>query len=362
MRAPAISVVIPCYNLGAYLDEAVESVLAQTRQDFEVIVINDGSTDPETNRLLASYVRPFTRVLTTENRGLPAARNLGIREARGTFICALDADDKLDPTYFEKALRAFDDDPGLTFVSSWIQMFGIEDQVWRRDRCDLETLLRDCTVTTAAVTRRSAVESVGGYDENMTLGYQDWDLAIRLTRAGHRGVIVPETLFHYRRRAGSMSQVSCRGETHLALMRYLYDKHEPAYREHLKAVMLGQGEEIATRLTHLRRLEGRISTWGEPMVAHRRRMLAELEARELALARRTPQEQEAAGIGGRISHVAELERRLDEIDGQLATAAARLRDAQQDIAAIHGSTSWRVTSPLRALSRALGLRRGSGVS
>lgn len=83
---PKVSVIIPCYNQGAYVDGAVESVLAQTFRDFEIIVVNDGSTDGATNRLLADYHRPQTRVLRTENRGVAMARNHGIGVATGEYI------------------------------------------------------------------------------------------------------------------------------------------------------------------------------------------------------------------------------------------------------------------------------------
>ena len=76
MTAPRVSVIIPCYNLGRYLDEAVDSVLAQSFQDFEIVIVDDGSTDPETCRLLADYRKPRTQVVRSENRGLPAAKNL----------------------------------------------------------------------------------------------------------------------------------------------------------------------------------------------------------------------------------------------------------------------------------------------
>ena len=94
---PKVSVIIPCYNQGACLEEAVDSVLAQTFQDFEILVVNDGSTDEATIRMLGKYERPKTRVIHTDNQGLAMARNNGIREARGAYILPLDADDKIGP-------------------------------------------------------------------------------------------------------------------------------------------------------------------------------------------------------------------------------------------------------------------------
>src|ERR1051325_3761742 len=110
---PKVSVIITCYDLGRYLDEAVASVLAQTYQDFEIVIVDDGSTDPATQALLADYRRPKTRVIRPAHKGVMAARNLAIASATGEFLCALDADDRLRPTYFEKAIAKFDADPDL---------------------------------------------------------------------------------------------------------------------------------------------------------------------------------------------------------------------------------------------------------
>src|SRR5207248_10063202 len=102
MDGVRVSVIIPCFNLGGYLDEAVESVLAQTFQDFEILIVDDGSTDEETRRVLAYYRKPRTRVVRSENRGLPAAKNLGLAHTTAPLVCMLDADDQLDPALLEK--------------------------------------------------------------------------------------------------------------------------------------------------------------------------------------------------------------------------------------------------------------------
>ena len=81
---PQVSVIIPCYNQGRYLDDAIASVLVQTYQNFEILVIDDGSTEPETIEVLQNYQQPKTRIIRTENQGVAAARNLGIAQAQGT--------------------------------------------------------------------------------------------------------------------------------------------------------------------------------------------------------------------------------------------------------------------------------------
>src|SRR5438067_5760739 len=159
---PIVSVIITCYNLGEYLDEAVDSILAQTYQDFEILIVDDGSTDPATQALLADYRRPNTRVIRIGHCGVAAARNVGIANVASPYICAMDADDRFDPSYLEKAVPILEHDPSLTFVSCWLATFGDEEWVWKPERTDLPTLLWEDTVLTASLVRREAVLAVGG--------------------------------------------------------------------------------------------------------------------------------------------------------------------------------------------------------
>jgi glycosyltransferase involved in cell wall biosynthesis len=347
MPQPKISVVIPCYNLGRYLNEAVDSVFAQTCDDFEIVIVNDGSTDFETNELLRDYRRPKTRVVTTENRGLAAARNLGIGVATGLYICALDADDVLVPTYFEKASRILDSNPALAFVSTWLETFGDENWIWKQHRCDLATLLAECTVCTAALVRLSSLHAVGGYDELMPQqGYEDWDLWITLVERGFQGTIIPEVLFRYRRRANSMSLVACSGDVHLALMKYLIEKHQTSYDKHLIDVLLRKEADAADVLRANDELERQIDTALLPTIARRREELENLRrklregeaARELAV--------EHSRMAARID---ELERvsRADRVQLQELTVA--LTAASAEAAGLRRSRSWKLTAPLRVV-------------
>ena len=113
---PRVSVVIPCYNHGAFLQETLESLHAQTFTNFEVIVVDDGSTDALTVALLDSLVEPGLRVIRTENRGVSAARNRGIAEPRGEYILPLDSDDKIAPNYLEKTVTILDEDRDVGVV------------------------------------------------------------------------------------------------------------------------------------------------------------------------------------------------------------------------------------------------------
>ena len=327
---PRISVIVPCYNHGHYLGEAVDSVLAQTRQDFEIIVVDDGSTDAETQAVVAAFERPKTRVIRIAHRGLAAARNAGIAAASGDVLCALDADDRLEATFFEKALAVLDADPSVTFASAWLRTFGDEAWEWTPSRCDLPGLLWEDTVLTAALVRTEAVRAVGGYDEAMCeQGDEDWDLWLTLVERGYQGTILREPLFNYRRRAGSLSTVSWLGSGHVPLARYRFSKHYETYRRHLFDVFQHQDEETAALLRRNDELERYIATDLAPSVAARRAELEALQAK-LARVRLKPDT-----LGPTDPRVAELETSLQIVGAEAA--------------ALRSSMSWRITAPLRAV-------------
>jgi glycosyltransferase involved in cell wall biosynthesis len=243
MNLPRISVLVPCFNDGQWLDEAIESVFAQTFDDFEIIIVDDGSTDSDTVRKLAAYSAPRTRVFHTDNRGLPAARNCAAAHAAGEMFCALDADDVLAPTWFEKSVGMLDAHPDLAFVSHWLEAFGDEQWVWQPLSCDLQSLLVRNTVNGAALVRRAAFEAVGGYDENMRDGCEDWDFWLRLVERGFRGTILPQVLFYYRRRAESMSRRMLEPEAYRKPLTALVNRHASAYRTHMSHVLLSKEVE-----------------------------------------------------------------------------------------------------------------------
>jgi len=324
-----ISVIIPCYNLGEYLDEAVASVLAQTYQDFEIVIVDDGSTDSATRGLLADYRRPRTRVIRAVHGGVSAARNLGIANTTGGYLCALDADDRLEPTYFEKAVPVLDADASIAFVSCWLRTFGDEEREWKPERCDLPALLWENTVLTASLVRREAVVAAGGYDTGIPIqGFEDWDLWLTLAERGCRGVILPEMLFNYRRRAGSLSTISWYGSGHLPLTSYRLAKHRELYLAHLVDVLLHQDSETAALLRRNDEIERVLASELEPEVALRREELATLRSR-LAAASPRP----AGDAPPMAQRVAELE--------------AALHAASAEVTALRTSMSWRTTGPLR---------------
>lgn len=202
--APTVSVIIPCYDHEKYLKEAIDSVFAQTYQDFEIIVVNDGSPG-EPKLILDEYWDPRLRLVEQENQGLSAARNAGIAGAHGRYILPLDADDKLDSTFLEKAVKIQKDRGGKVAVYSDFVAFwdNGERSEQKLDDYDFKTLLTRAMMPCTVLYPKAAWTKVGGYKPEMKGGYEDWEFAISIGETGCFGVRIPEYLFYYRQHAGT---------------------------------------------------------------------------------------------------------------------------------------------------------------
>lgn len=130
MSIPKITVLIPCYNQGKFIDDAIDSIQSQSFQDFEIIIINDGSDDLFTEQKLSDYDRPKTRVIHTSNNGLSAARNRGFSEARGEYIQFLDSDDIILPKKFEEQLVVFNEQPHIAVCYSDYKIYDIKKELF----------------------------------------------------------------------------------------------------------------------------------------------------------------------------------------------------------------------------------------
>jgi len=337
-----VSVVIPCYNLGEFLDEAVDSVLAQTFQDFEILIVDDGSTDERTQALLASYSRPRTRVIRTENHGLPAAKNIGAAQTVGKYLCMLDADDRLDPHYMAVSVAALEQDQTVAFASHWLRTFGEEEKDWTPAGCDFPGLLDLNTVNGAALVRREAFNAVGGFDESMRDGCEDWDFWISLVARGLRGIVIPEILFHYRRRPGSMSRTMMTGDGHARLYGYLARKHRDVFRLHLPALVARREHDESRLREQIEQLGLEHFEWTRPELEKRRDDLAVAERRAARYS--AVLEREALA-----SQAENLRHALDTATSEALRYHADANRTQGQIHQLQLSMSWRLTQPLRSI-------------
>ena len=201
-----VSIVIPCFNYGRFVMEAVRSARTQTIYSLEVIVVDDGSTDPQTVEVLDALARNDEVFLLRQvNQGLPTARNAGIAAACGEFVCCLDADDLIDPTYLELAVALLMSDSSIGFAYSYVRFFGDVDEVWETRDFDIhETLIANFTAV-SAVFRRDDWREIGGYSPEMRGGFEDWEFWIRLARLGRTGRVMRHPLFMHRRHGRTMT-------------------------------------------------------------------------------------------------------------------------------------------------------------
>jgi glycosyltransferase involved in cell wall biosynthesis len=228
MTSPRVSVVIPCYNQGRWLDEAVDSVLAQTYRDFEVIVVNDGSTERTTNELLAHYQRPSVRVLQTENRGLAIARNTGIDAALGDYILPLDADDMIGPRYLEMAVALLDQDNNLGIVYCRGELFGLRRGPVAAPAFSRWVMLFSNLIFCTAMFRKEDWLRVGGYNSGMVHGCEDWDFWLSILELGRTVRRIPLVLFRYRVREESMNR-AMDDERRMDMFRRIVTNHPDLY-------------------------------------------------------------------------------------------------------------------------------------
>lgn len=254
---PLVSVVIPCYNYGQYVEEAIDSVLSQTWQDFEIIVVDDGSDDCETLKVLDGLRNSKTRVIRQKNLKLPAARNRGIRAARGKYVCCLDADDKIAPTYLEKCLYRLEIED-LDVCGCWQQNFENDNATLVPGNFSVKALLEHNRMINAALFRRSLWRKIGGYDEKMTDGYEDWEFWIRMAAAGAKAVVISEPLFFYRKHGLSMIDTTL--EKHDSIVQQIRSKHSKLFdkyesHDHLNDTYHGQPKNGSRNLYRFQKKE-----------------------------------------------------------------------------------------------------------
>jgi glycosyltransferase involved in cell wall biosynthesis len=228
---PLVSIIIPHYNLGAYLPETIASARAQTFTNHEIIVVDDGSTDEASLKVVAEVEAGKhgpVRVVRKRNGGLSSARNAGVAAARGRWVVPLDADDVLDPTFVEKMLTAARLNPGIAYATALVSFFTAAQQDlsggWVPLGLDRDILAYwNCASSCTALIDRRAIEEVGGYDEWLT-SYEDWDLYCRFAARGWTCAVVPEFLIGYRIRPESMLRTE--GTSNRSRIRaYLYARH-----------------------------------------------------------------------------------------------------------------------------------------
>lgn len=233
-----LSVVIPYYNLGKTLPETIESIKETEYKKYEIIIVNDGSTDQESIDVLKQYENDEKiRIINIKNKGLANARNVGAEAAKGEFVAFIDADDKIDKTFYPKAIDILHQYDNVSYVYSWVQYFEGSTAVWPTFNIHIPYLLCANMLAAYSVIRKNDFLNFGKNRIKMEYGMEDYDGWVSLAEHGCLGVSIPEKLNLYRVRKDSMSR-----QFNKKMRIYLYqisrDGHEKIFEKYSKEIYM----------------------------------------------------------------------------------------------------------------------------
>ena len=200
---PLVSIIVPIYNAAPYLQETLDSIIASTYRPIEVVMVDDGSKDDSLT--IAQDIcnkHPECRVLSQANSGVSVARNKAIRNANGTYILPVDADDKIADTFIEKAVKILENEQNIRVVGCRCWMFGEENKEWKLPTFSHTLLARKNMIPATALYRKIDWERCGGYCEE-EIYREDWDFWLSMMELGGTFYKLDEILFYYRISTGS---------------------------------------------------------------------------------------------------------------------------------------------------------------
>ena len=236
MGKVVLSVIIPCYNDGKYLIEAIESIKDYEGIKYEIIIINDGSTDKKTLKIFGDLKRAGCFVINQKHKGPSSARNNGVRKARGKYILFLDSDDKINSDLIKKGINILNKNKEIGVVYSDFKFFWEEDRIMKLPDFDYTLLLFANYISVSTIIRKKVFIDVNGFDENLDkLAWEDWVFWIDVYKKGWKFYHIPEILFYYRIRKKSRNKISEKKQIRKKLLNYVSKRYsEDIYGEYKK--------------------------------------------------------------------------------------------------------------------------------
>lgn len=260
--APLVSIIVPCFKQAHYLDQSLLSLLTQTYENWECIIINDGSPD-HTAQAAAKWLEKDDRFkyMEQENRGLSAARNAGIQLSKGAYILPLDADDLLHPDHLQLIVPILEDQQ-IAVASSYTDFFinNKSNKVGglRPKSGKVRDLLHVNQLIATSLYRKSDWERIGGYDETMKKGFEDWEFWLRLLKNGNLYHVVPQSLFYYRKSKKSMLVTTIANHS-IKVKKYIVHKHRDLYIEDFDNYVTVCAHDLQVAVDKLHRIENTIT-------------------------------------------------------------------------------------------------------
>ncbi|MBW4581456.1 MAG: glycosyltransferase family 2 protein [Tildeniella nuda ZEHNDER 1965/U140] len=357
----ALSVIIPCYNHGEYLLDALSSVQSCLDPVYEIIIINDGSDDLLTINLLSYLKDQGYFVLDQENQGLAHARNNGIAKASGRYILPLDADNKIRADYILKGIEILDRHPEVGVVYGKPEWFGEAERSWViPEKFDAGKLILCNYIDACAVYRKSLWEDCGGYDASMPIpGLEDWDLWLSAIERGWKFHHIPEVLYDYRVRANSMVTACGLPENHSRLLKYICTKHASLYRTHFPQMIADRALELG----NLRLLYDNLSEQRNELESLLERSRPELQQTQTQLEQTQSQlkqtqsqlEQTQTQLEQTQSQLEQTQSQLEQTHTQLQQTQSQLEQARQSNLAMESSKFWKLRKVWVRCKQAVGL-------
>lgn len=253
---PKVSVVIPYYNDGKYIAETLYSVNQQSYSNIEIILIDDGSTDTESIHIFDGIQLNNGVKLRETNAGPSAARNLGISHAAGKYILPLDADDKIDTSYVEKAVEILERNPSCGIVYSHGAFLGIDGGKWNLPPFSMGRMLISNIIFNAGLFRRDDWKACGGYDESLKAGIEDWEFWLSILELEREVYQIPEVLFYYRIKKVSRNQQFGKKQDIIRKTCFaIQEKHKDLYKRFFDEYLLASREYILNQGFALQELQ-----------------------------------------------------------------------------------------------------------
>ena len=232
-----VSVIMPVYNMKDYVRESVDSVLASTYKDLELILVDDGSTDGSSELCdeIAKDDMERIKIFHIDNHGVSYARNYGIERAKGQYILPVDSDDLIDKTYIEKAVKKIEENDNIGIVYCKAKKFGKLNQVWDLPEFSLQEILHGNIIFVTALFRKSDWGTVGGFSEELVYGIEDYDFWLSILELGRDVYQIPEILFYYRIRNNSRNTKFSQeeGELQLQTIKLIIQRHKKLYVDNI---------------------------------------------------------------------------------------------------------------------------------
>ncbi|WP_395051084.1 glycosyltransferase family 2 protein [Flavobacterium sp.] len=228
-----VSIIVPCYKQAHFLNESLQSVIGQTYTRWECVIVNDGSPD-NAESIAQQWCEKDSRFsyLYKENGGLPSARNAGIKKCKGEFIVALDSDDILHRDFLIQLVPQLQSDDNLGIVSCYRYFFSKNKEniinKYKATGSTYQDLMFENKLMPSSIYRKKCWEEVGGYDESMVKGFEDWEFWLNITKRGWKFKFVEAFLFYYRKAKKSMLVDTLNNHAE-SNMEYMFKKHKELY-------------------------------------------------------------------------------------------------------------------------------------